>query len=188
MKNFEQFLKEDKDVFLLIDHMIFTQDFESLDEAGDGLAGKLNKALGALGLQAHGSGKGIIQTLMKAGKNVAQLFWYAMKATKGDEQAKLKVKEIANKEITKKDVVDFLLKLDTLSMHLLTGPIHMIDALTGWHIGVQFEQKTKDIAHRVDRALTHLEKIASEVPKAISKKLHQYISGLKKTFTPEVLK
>ena len=71
---FDNYLSENEDIFLLIDHMTFTQDFDSLDEAEGGLKDKLQATLGALGLHAHGSGKGIIQTLMKAGKNVAQLF------------------------------------------------------------------------------------------------------------------
>ena len=105
-----------------------------------------------------------------------------MKAVKGDEESKIKMKEIANKEIKKQDVIDFLLRLDTLSMHLLTGPIHMIDALTGWHISPQIDKVVKDVSHRVNRAITHLEKITMEVPKNIVKKIQQYISGLRKTF------
>lgn len=184
---FDNYLSENEDIFLLIDHMIFTQDFDSLDEAEGGLKDKLQATLGAIGLHAHGSGKGIIQTLMKAGKNVAQLFWYAMKAMNGDKEAKKKVKEIANKEITKKDVVDFLLRLDTLSMHLLTGPIHMIDALTGWHIGVDFKEKTENIADRIKKAVEHLKAIVTDVSKPVANKIQQYISGLNKTISAGVV-
>jgi hypothetical protein len=180
---FNSYLNEDNDIYLLIDHMVFTQDFESLDEAEGGLKDKLNVALGTLGLHAHGSGKGIIQTLLKAGKNVAQLFWYAMKAVKGDAEAKKKVKEIANKEITKHDVVDFLLRLDTMSMHLLTGPIHMIDALTGWHIGVDFKEKAENVADRIKKAIENLKAVVSDLSKPIANKIQQYISGLNKTLS-----
>ena len=180
---FDNYLNEDKDVYLLIDHMIFTQDFESLDEAEGGLKDKLNKALGAIGFKVHSSGRGIIPTLMKAGKNVAQLFWYAMKASNGDTEAKKKVKEIANKEITKHDVVDFLLKLDTMSMHLLTGPIHMIDALTGWHISVDFKEKSANISDRIKKAVEHLKAVVSDLSKPIANKIQQYISGLNKTLS-----
>ena len=147
-----------------------------------GIADKIDKALGALGLQVHGSNKGLIQIMLSAGKDITLLFWYAMKAMKGDKEAKAKAEEIAKKEVKKEDVIDFLLKLDTLSMHLLTGPIHMIDALTGWHIAPRIQKKSKDITHRVDRAIAHLEKIAIEVPKNVAKKVQQYISGLRKTF------
>jgi len=72
-------------------------------------------------------GDGIIdyisQFLVGAGKIV-------LAAIKGDKK---KIKEIAS-GLKKEKVIDFLLKLDVVSLHIVTEPIHIIDAVTGWDL------------------------------------------------------
>jgi hypothetical protein len=186
---FDNFLSEEDDIKIILEHMILMEEIDSLNESTelseDNIVDKVNSVLGKLGLHAHSSKKGLLHMLKAAGANVSQLIWHAIKAAKGDMESKQKVKELANKEVKKEDVMDFFIKLDTLSMHLLSGPIHMIDALTGWHIAPKLEKTAKDIEYRVDRALTHLTKIKDEVAKPLAKKISQYISGLKKTFKTE---
>jgi hypothetical protein len=72
-------------------------------------------------------GNGLIDYLIKFTSGAGKML---MAAIKGDEP---KVREISG-QMSKADFVDFLLKLDTVTMHLVTGPIHMIDAITGWDI------------------------------------------------------
>ena len=77
-------------------------------------------------------GNGLIDYVAKFTMGAGKML---MAAIKGDEP---KVREIAG-QMTKADFVDFLLKLDTVTMHLVTGPIHMIDAVTGWDIMANVE-------------------------------------------------
>ena len=74
---------------------------------------------------------------MKAGKGVGKLM---LATLKGDWKT---AKEIANTEVDKGELLDFLLKLDTATMHLVSGPIHTLDAITGWHIGAKIEHAMK---------------------------------------------
>lgn len=99
------------------------------------LDGLLGKGLGKAGLHRH-KGKGLISYVMSAGKGVGKMM---LALIKGDKET---VKELAQ-SVKKADVVDFLLKLDTVTQHLVTGPIHTLDAITGWHIGANLEHAIK---------------------------------------------
>ena len=117
----------------------------------------ISKLLKTAGLHAKQS-KGLIHYLLDAGKGLAQLF---IAAIRGDED---KIKEIMS-QVTKEQVLDFLLKIDTATLHLVTGPIHLIDAVTGWHIGPHL----KDIAKNAD-----------QVAKEVSNALKSLISNVSK--------
>ena len=90
--------------------------------------GKLDSVLKKAGLSIHKK-KGLIQYLTQAGVVMTKFF---VAVLKGDKQT---LKKLANTEIKKEEVVNFLLQLDQATLHLITGPIHMKDAITGWHIG-----------------------------------------------------
>jgi len=86
----------------------------------------VNKWLDKVGMKLH-KGNGIIDYLLKFSKGTGQII---MAAIKKDDK---KVKEIASK-LEKSHIIDFLLKLDMATMHIVTGPIHFIDAVTGWDL------------------------------------------------------
>lgn len=183
---FKNYIENEKDIKSLIELAMFMEeDVSMINEAEGGIAGKLNSLLGKIGFHASPSDTGIIQVLLKGGKNIAQLLWYAMKATTGDQKAKEKVKEIANTEITKEQVLDFLLKLDMLTLHAVTGPIHMIDALTGWHLGPTLKKAAgaaKSIEQRIKTAISNMIDVADEVPDRAGKILSTYATRLKQLF------
>jgi hypothetical protein len=102
-------------------------DFENLTEAQEELMVEgINDWLGKVGMKLH-KGDGIIDYLKGFAKGTGEII---MAAIKKDEA---KVKEIAGR-MDKAKVVDFLLKLDMATMHIVTGPIHFIDAVTGWDL------------------------------------------------------
>ena len=73
--------------------------------------------------------------ILKSGKHIGKVIWYAMKAAVGNEEDKQKlIRIIKETKISSSQLIDFLLKLDMLTLHAITGPIHMIDAVTGWHL------------------------------------------------------
>lgn len=72
-------------------------------------------------------GDGLIGYITRFGSAAGKLVLAAIKGNKSE------VKSIASK-LDKGDVIDFFLKLDQATMHILTGPIHVIDAITGWEI------------------------------------------------------
>jgi len=111
----------------------------------------LKDFLGKIGLQAH-KGKGIIDYLGMFTKLAGKMI---LAAIKDDKET---VKKLAQ-EITKEQVLDFLLKLDQATLHLITGPIHFIDAVTGWHIGPALghaAEKAGDILAQIWKAIKEI--------------------------------
>ena len=125
-------------------------------------------------------GSGVVQIMSKASKNIAALFWYAIKASLGDEGAKDKVREIATKEVTHAQVLDFLLRVDALSMHILTGPIHMIDAVMGWHIGVELHNIAKGHS-TIDAEVAKAKEILSSIKSKADESNAAIIDSILKT-------
>ncbi len=173
------YLNENKtDIDNIIEIAIFMEEYNQLDEGIGDYTKRLKGLLAKAGLHASQGGPGLIQMLAKAGTTMTQFFWYAMKAATGDEEAKKKVKELANKEVKKETLMDFLLKLDQVTLHMLTGPIHAIEAITGWHIGVYYKVASK-ATEKIRTAISHLEDVAKTVTGKIKQKILQYINGIK---------
>jgi hypothetical protein len=133
------------------------------------------------GLVSHKGSDGLIQMVAKSGAHIGKILFYAVKATK-DEKSKAKLKELLKKKGSKEQLIDFLIKLDTVSLHLVSGPIHSIDALTGWHIGANLHDKVIDGATKVKDALGHLETARKKLTGDVSKKLANIIDNLKSIF------
>lgn len=142
-----------------------------------------NRVLKSYGLHIHKT-KGLIDYLRLAGKGVAQLF---VAAVKGDKEKVAEIKQ----SVKKGEVMDFFLKLDMATLHLVTGPIHMIDAITGWDLWSNLQAKAKSgpssivqelisairqikdrirevVTNRkkVQRVLKHVEELEAELVKA----------------------
>lgn len=139
MKTFKEFKKEliisemeDKVTTLLWlseNEDILNESLETLNE--DELVEGINDWLGKVGMKLH-KGDGIIDYIKQFTGGAGKLI---LAAIKGDKK---KVKEIAD-SLEKEKVVDFLLKLDMATMHVVTGPIHFIDAITGWDLMVNLK-------------------------------------------------
>lgn len=171
------------DMHLLIELAVFMEtDINQLNEAFD-ITGVASGIMKSLGIGAHSGGSGLVQTMAKAGTNVAQLIWYATKAAvSNDAEAKEKVKELANKEVKKEQIIDFLLRVDTLTLHTLTSPIHMIDALTGWHIWANIKGKVEDMSVKIKQAIQNLADAAKEVDPNTKPKIKSLMFGLVRLF------
>ena len=117
-----------------------------------------------LGLQAH-KGKGLVSYIKGFTQGVGRI---VVAALKGDKK---KVKEIAQ-SVRKEDVLDFLLKLDMATLHLVTGPIHFIDAVTGWELWANI----KSAAAKADSVWDDLVATVKE----LKKKVVTYLSSPKK--------
>lgn len=165
-----------KDIVNLVEIVEFFNDYNVINE---GISDKIKTTLKKLGIHADPSGAGVIQTIMKGGKLIGQLFWYAMKAMKGDREARERVREIANTEITKEQLMDFILRLDGLTLHILTGPLHMIDALTGWHISLQTKRKASNAVERAKRVINHLSDIEREIESHVKDKVKKWVEEIK---------
>jgi hypothetical protein len=176
----ENYIKENNGIESIVEVSMFLEDFDYMNEGIGDFLGKVKSFLPNIGIHAHKSGSGLVQILSKAGKHMAKFFWHAMKAATGNEESKKIVKEMANKEVKKGDIIDFLIKLDTVTLHLVSGPIHMIEALTGWHIGAHIKSDIKNVMTKAKDAIETLKNIAKDAEQGIRKKILQYINGLRR--------
>lgn len=159
--------------------MFMEQDVNRLDEAFDiaALGKSVDSLMKKAGLHVK-RGEGLIQQSLRGGKVLAKFMWYAIKAAQGDKEAKVKVKEMANSEVKKEDVLSFLLNLDMATAHVFTGPIHFIDAVTGWHIWADVKEKAGQGFDKAKKALDNLVDVAKSTERAIASKLNRHVHGI----------
>ena len=117
-----------------------------------------------LGLKIH-KGKGLIDYIRSFTQGVGRII---IAALKNDKET---VRKLAT-SIKKEDVIDFLLKLDMATLHLVTGPIHFIDAVTGWELWANI----KSMASKADSVW---EDLVSTV-KTLKSKVMTYLDPPKK--------
>jgi hypothetical protein len=125
----------------------------------------VNDWLGKAGLKLH-KGKGLINYVADFTKGAGQMI---LAAVKGD---RAKIKQIAN-SIEKEQVVDFLYKLDLATMHVVTGPIHFIDAVTGWDLMVNLKShvtKAKGYVEAFKEAIKKVKETITSIASGTKKK------------------
>jgi len=130
-----------------------------------------NSVLNKLGLKIH-KGSGILDYIKSfstgAGKVILAL------ATGKTEKAK----EIL-KTLKKEDVLDFIYKLDLGTLHIITGPLHMIDAWTGWDL-------TANIKSKMKKAASFIDEIKQAVIKLKDGVLHAFDGSTQKTLLKHI--
>jgi len=158
MKKFKEFIDNNeelnKNAIKLIEVWYFSE--YGRNELNESVFQDLKSLLVKFGIKTKNNQKGLIQIFAKASKNVGLLLYYAFKVATGDDSYKDKLKEIANTKITKHDVLDVLLKLDVLTLHMLSEPVHIIDAITGWNIFDEVKQRLKNVDEKAKEAIKHL--------------------------------
>jgi|SRR6056297_228114 len=169
---FNEYINEYTDIDTLLELYFFIEYHNRIDEAFD-----FGKLLSKMGFHVK-KGKGLIHTMKSASKGTKDLLWYTFKLYQGDEDYREKIINLY-KSINKEDVIDVLLRLDMLTLHAITGPIHMLDAITGWHLAPNLKRKATDIKDRVKRVIDHLSTIKKEytddkVKKEVDRMLNQF--------------
>ncbi len=178
---------EARDMEVMLEIALLVDDSMTLNEAFDvgSFKNKMNSLMKSSGLTTHKSGEGLITTALKSGKIMAEFIWHTLKAAGGNEKSKERVKEIANTKISKEDFMDFLMKLDMATLHLIMGPIHMIEALTGWHIKASIKTKVDTATTKAKDAIKNLIDLAKTANDTTRKKMKSLISGVAKIFGVE---
>jgi hypothetical protein len=126
--------------------------------------------------------KGLLQYLSSATTGVAKLLYYAVDYYfNKNEESKKKMIELA-KSVKKEDIIDFLLKLDTLTLHLISGPIHQLDALTGTHIWANIQNKTKNVTDAAKDAIRKIESLKDQLEGSLKAQLQKYSNALRRLF------
>lgn len=176
--------EEQRDMEILIEMAMLVEDDMSLNEAFSisDFKSKGKNLLKSIGMGTHKSGDGLIQIALKSGKTMAEFIYHALRAAAGNEDSKTRVSEIARTEITKEQFLDFLLKLDMATMHWISGPLHFIDALTGWHIWAHIKSGAENALTKAKKAITDLADAAKVASDEVKKKLKSLMHGIARLF------
>lgn len=148
----------------------------------------INKALKVSGIHIK-KGRGLIQILSSAGLHISRIIWQSIKAAGGDEAATEKLKVLLSRKVKKEEIMDVILKLDMITLHALTGPIHAIEAITGWHIWAAIDavqKKTNNIKLKVNSVLDTLKSIIKDADKEITNKLKDIAFEIRDTFKAQL--
>ncbi len=168
MKKFSEFVVDRKNINEIEDKLnlllymsesnILNESLDNLTEAEitEGVKDWLNK----FGLKIH-KGDGVIDYIRQFSGGAGKLI---LAAIKGDKE---EVKKIAG-SLEKEKVVDFIFKLDMMSMHLITGPIHFIDALTGWDLVANIKHASKNAPSIIKDIIQSIKKIRDGIVKVVS--------------------
>lgn len=172
----------DGDTLSVVELCYFIQNGNNLSETTV-LEKGINSVLTKLGFKLH-KGRGLVHVLASAGKNTGLLFYYAFKVAAGENEYKEKIKEIS-KSVKKEDVVDILLKLDMLTMHAITGPIHIIDAITGWHVGANLKSMSHNVETKVKNVIIHLSDLYKTATGEVKDTIHGFLTQIKRIYGVE---
>ncbi len=177
-------INEIHDMEILIEMALILEEDIMINEAFDvAMLKNMGKTiLKSIGIDTHKTGDGLIQVAIKSGKNIAELIYHALKGVAGNKESIERVKEIANKEITKEQFLDFLLKLDMATLHLVSGPLHAIDAWTGWHVWAHIKTQAESSMEKAKKAIMDLADAAIAASNEIKSKLKSLMFNIARLF------
>ena len=126
--------------------------------------------------------KGLVHYFKDMGIGGAQLMYHAFNAYYNkDQKSKDRVKELSQ-SVKKEHIIDILLKLDILSLHLVTGPLHIIEAVTGWNVLHNVQNKIEPVQKKIKHALHSLENLKHDLEGEMRVQLLRYTNGLRRVF------
>jgi len=165
----------------IINESVVKSSKEFLSKIGDILNKKVDPVVKKAGLHIE-TKKGLLQYLAAATTGVAKLLYYTVDYYYNkNDKSKEKMIELA-KSVKKEDIIDFLLKLDTLTLHLISGPIHQLDALTGTHIWANIKNKTKNVTDIAKEAIKKVEDLKDHLDGRLRQQLQKYANALRRIF------
>lgn len=150
---------------------IINGSLKSIDEAK--FVNNINNLISKAGFHVK-KNKGLIGHLINAGKGVSKLFIALI--NKDADSAKQILRNLK-----KEDILDFLLDLDMATLHIVSGPIHLIDAITGWHLWANVKEKVKGASIAVMDAIKKLKQYLSAIVDKTKVKIYsRFITNLEK--------
>ena len=141
-----------------------------LMDPSDNLNEGVNDILGKFGLELEKKSPGVLGYMSQFATGVGKMVWLAIKKDKEG------IKKLSQ-EFTREKFVDFLYKLDLVTLHLVTGPLHFIDGLTGWELGPKLKELAKGAEAVVANIRKALVTVKKEIQAYFSPKLQPLVLG-----------
>lgn len=147
----------------------------------------LSKAVGKLGLEMSGR-KNLIHLIGSLSKNGAMAMIHAMRASAGVEGSKKSLEVLLQKSNLKSEFTDLILRLDILTLHFVTGPIHIVDAIMGWDLASNIREKTLTQNTKVTAALDDLSQRAAKMSTNAAARVTKGLKIVRKAFGLPLIK
>jgi len=126
--------------------------------------------------------KGLLSYMKDAGIGGSQILYHAFNAYyHKDEASKEKIKELAQ-GVKKEHIIDILMKLDVLTLHLITGPLHVIEAVTGWSIMGAIKSKVEPVEKQAKQAIHSLESLGKSLDDKLRAQVQNYANAIRRAF------
>lgn len=156
--------------------------YDDINEAID-----FGKMLKKIGFKAHKGTPGLIEIVAKSGKNIAKLLWLAAKAVRSKEERAALKDHIKSMKVSKEDLLNFLYKLDLVTLHAITGPLHAIDAVTGWEIVPNLQSAATKTNSLILKAINQLKVASKRLAGKAKEKMDGLISSIDDLVSPPML-
>lgn len=128
----------------------------------------VNDILAKFGFELEKKSPGVIEYIARFTKGVGKFVWYAIKRDKKGIKALMK-------DFSKEELVDFLYKLDLVTMHLITGPLHFIDGMTGWELIPKFKEMKASAETAISKIKKAIENLKSNITNYFNPKLQPVV-------------
>ncbi|MCK5538500.1 MAG: hypothetical protein KAI79_16860, partial [Bacteroidales bacterium] len=73
------------------------------------------------------------------------------------------------------ELVDFLYKLDLVTLHLITGPLHFIDGLTGWELIPKFKELKSEAQSAINKIKKAIDNLKTNITNYFNPKLQPIV-------------
>jgi len=108
-------------------YVLADESFENLNESTENIADKIKNKAKKIGMSFEKS-KGLLDYIKQFSFGIGKIF---LMIIKGDLEG---AKAVIKSDFTIEDFLDFLYNLDQITLNLVTGPLGIIDGLTGWNL------------------------------------------------------
>jgi gas vesicle protein len=126
--------------------------------------------------------KGLLSYLKDIGIGGTQMLYHAFNVYYNkDQKSREKIRELAL-SVKKEHIIDILLKLDVLTLHMITGPLHIIEAVTGWGIFHRIKNKIEPLEKKAKEAIHSLEMLKTELDGKMRDQVQRYTNALRRVF------
>ena len=153
------------------------------EERGASVKALFAKVSNKLGFTSTGK-KNLIGLLGSIGKTGAMSILYAIQAQAGHEGAKEKLTQVLKSSNAKAEILDFVIRADVLTLHLISTPIHMIDAIAGFDIADKIREKAVGGGERLKDAVSLIQTSAKNLGNpTTTRKIKKSLNTIKKVFS-----
>lgn len=185
---YEQIIKED--VSILLETYIFIEQSrigainESVFDKTVNIRNAVTGLLKNIGATTSINSRGLIQYLSKGSTVMAKMLYYAIRGEKD------KIEELSS-SVSKEDVVDFFMKIDTVALQAIGSPLRIIDTVLGTSMYTELKKRAEPIKRRVETAIKTIEELRKDIENSkLKTQIQNYANGLRRIFelTPMKIK